>query len=267
MGYILAKCPACGADIQLDNNMESGFCAYCGARMLLEEAIPKKITIDGVQSLEQLCSNAQTFLSLNEYAKAESVYKEIIDKYPRDYRGWWGIVLVNTNNLSRASGINAITESNAKNAFQLSQNERSQMLQQQYLHFVTATKRECEIYKEMGAANNSKSTAEYRLDYYKKGQPNHDGFLRSKIWGAFMFGIILIILAIMTWMPDSFYSIFLILIGLSLLTWGIISSISNKKDSPETVRKKTEEYNATITESNNKLEILQKELDSLYQHH
>ena len=38
MGLISAKCTNCGKVIQLDSSMESGFCLYCGAKVLVKAA-------------------------------------------------------------------------------------------------------------------------------------------------------------------------------------------------------------------------------------
>ena len=34
MAMIAIKCPQCGADIQLDDSREFGFCNYCGTKVM-----------------------------------------------------------------------------------------------------------------------------------------------------------------------------------------------------------------------------------------
>lgn len=45
MSLVNAKCPNCGASIQLDDSREEGFCLYCGSKVKVQEAT-SKIRID-----------------------------------------------------------------------------------------------------------------------------------------------------------------------------------------------------------------------------
>lgn len=35
INMVAAKCPQCGADIEIDSSRESAFCTYCGAKIIL----------------------------------------------------------------------------------------------------------------------------------------------------------------------------------------------------------------------------------------
>ena len=50
MPFVSAKCPNCGASIQMDNQQESGLCQYCGSKVQIKEAIAK-VKIDKTMSL------------------------------------------------------------------------------------------------------------------------------------------------------------------------------------------------------------------------
>lgn len=39
MGLVAAKCPNCGANIEVDNSLEAGICKYCGTPFVTEKAI------------------------------------------------------------------------------------------------------------------------------------------------------------------------------------------------------------------------------------
>jgi len=41
MPFVPAKCTSCGGEIQLDDQRESGFCAYCGTKVVFKEAVQK----------------------------------------------------------------------------------------------------------------------------------------------------------------------------------------------------------------------------------
>ena len=45
MSLVNAKCPNCGATIQIDNERTEGFCSYCGSKVKFSEA--QKITVQG----------------------------------------------------------------------------------------------------------------------------------------------------------------------------------------------------------------------------
>lgn len=47
MGITALKCTNCGANIELEEEQEIGFCKYCGTKIIREEANTQKIKIDG----------------------------------------------------------------------------------------------------------------------------------------------------------------------------------------------------------------------------
>ncbi len=89
MAFVEAKCPACGGAIQLDDAKESGFCMYCGTKVILSEAIPQKVKVEGIQTLDQKLKNAETYAKLGEIDKAISLLTQITEEYTSDYRAWW----------------------------------------------------------------------------------------------------------------------------------------------------------------------------------
>ena len=43
-----AKCPCCGAELMLNENMESGYCQYCGSKILVKAAVAfQKVIVEG----------------------------------------------------------------------------------------------------------------------------------------------------------------------------------------------------------------------------
>ena len=47
MGFIAAVCPSCGANIQLPEGASRCFCTFCGNQVIFEDAIAKKMEIEG----------------------------------------------------------------------------------------------------------------------------------------------------------------------------------------------------------------------------
>lgn len=51
-------------------------------------------------ALERLLKNGETYINLNNLEMAKKVYMTATEEYPEDYRGWWGLIVSSTNNLS-----------------------------------------------------------------------------------------------------------------------------------------------------------------------
>ena len=51
MRFVSAKCPNCGADLQVAENLKSGFCNHCGSKILFEPEV-SDVKIDNSKSLE-----------------------------------------------------------------------------------------------------------------------------------------------------------------------------------------------------------------------
>lgn len=48
MSLVAAKCPSCGASIQIPEGQDRCFCAYCGSQILTQAAIAfAKVQIEG----------------------------------------------------------------------------------------------------------------------------------------------------------------------------------------------------------------------------
>lgn len=77
-----------------------------GKKTVRQEAAPRAYT----GSSDQLIENAKAQLRLGDRGKARKLYQEVTEKYPSDYRGWWGLLEVSTSDFSDAAAL-----SNAKN--------------------------------------------------------------------------------------------------------------------------------------------------------
>lgn len=115
MPLVPAKCPQCGANIEIDDSKDAGICKYCGTAFITEKAINNYNTYvtnnnsfagasivvqSDTENIEKLIERASTFIKLKEYDDAEKAYHEIALKYPMDYRGWLGIVISKTKGMT-----------------------------------------------------------------------------------------------------------------------------------------------------------------------
>ncbi len=59
----------------------------------------------GEVSHEKLLQNAETFITLGNYAEAIKIYEKITLNYPEDYRGWWGRITCLTHSFTKEDKI------------------------------------------------------------------------------------------------------------------------------------------------------------------
>jgi len=52
-------------------------------------------------SHERLIKNSETYLKLGNYPSAKEVFDRLTKEYPEDHRGWWGLIICETESLSR----------------------------------------------------------------------------------------------------------------------------------------------------------------------
>lgn len=96
MGLEVAKCPSCGASIQVPTDTERTFCAYCGSQILSKAAIGfAKVELSGSIQLtdntaEALLSRAAIFVKLDDFSQAFTILEEASNKHPGNWEIWWG---------------------------------------------------------------------------------------------------------------------------------------------------------------------------------
>lgn len=80
-----AKCPSCGANIEVNDKLEKTICQYCGTQVLIEEAITKyqleisgKVEVDGITSNKELLNRVRKYIKLKEYDEARYIIDKIV---------------------------------------------------------------------------------------------------------------------------------------------------------------------------------------------
>jgi len=134
MSFIAAKCTNCGGEIQVNEKSESGFCMYCGGKIIIKEAVQKmkidgKVQVDGINTADKLAKNGETFLILEEYEKARKTFKKLSEQFPEDYRGWWGVVRAYTDNLTFSDKLRKMfSQGSYDSLYDCSRSERQELL-------------------------------------------------------------------------------------------------------------------------------------------
>lgn len=110
MPLVAAKCTQCGANLQIDSSKDAAICPNCNTPFVTEKAITNYKTyyeykiekadvhIHDEKSVETRLKNAEIFFKKhNNIDKAYELFHSVANDAPGDYRGWWGLVRVKTN--------------------------------------------------------------------------------------------------------------------------------------------------------------------------
>lgn len=82
MAFIALKCPGCGADIELDNTRDFGFCSYCGTKIVQEKQVIEhrgSVSLDRSSEIKNLLLRGREMLSAGRIADAEVYYNRVLD--------------------------------------------------------------------------------------------------------------------------------------------------------------------------------------------
>ncbi len=85
MGFTAVKCPQCGADIQLDDSREFGFCNYCGTKVMQEKIVVEhqgSVKVDNTDYVEKFLQNAHRALLKEDWEEVEKYYNLVEQNDP-----------------------------------------------------------------------------------------------------------------------------------------------------------------------------------------
>ena len=118
MPLVAAKCTNCGAVLKINSDQDACVCEFCHTPFVVEKAINNyntynkniyniqnaNLNIENENSIEKRLENAEIFLNkIHDVAKAKELYRSVTEDAPGDYRGWWGLVVIETENFSNIS--------------------------------------------------------------------------------------------------------------------------------------------------------------------
>ena len=101
MGLVAAKCAQCGADIEVDESRESGYCPHCGTKYITEKVIHNTYNTvnnttnntvnigqatfisQGENSLQFLREKFEAYFKLDDSDKIVETAEEMLKKYPQ----------------------------------------------------------------------------------------------------------------------------------------------------------------------------------------
>lgn len=93
MGFTAVKCPSCGANVELDDSRDFGFCTYCGAKIVQDKIIVEhrgSVTIEGTATKETLLERAKIMLRDGDFTGADKTYDRVLDIDPHCAAAYFG---------------------------------------------------------------------------------------------------------------------------------------------------------------------------------
>ncbi len=101
MKLTAAKCPNCGASLEVNKDLEKTICQYCGSTVMIEEAIEKykvelsgKVEVDGIKGRDAKLKQAQKHIKIEEYASAQKILEEIVSEDKFDVEAYCELIKV-----------------------------------------------------------------------------------------------------------------------------------------------------------------------------
>lgn len=96
MGYIALNCPNCGAQLDLDDNRDFGFCQYCGTKVVREKTIIEHtgtVKIEGMADADSLLDRAFILIESGDFDKADVCLDKVLALNPKCAKAYMGELL------------------------------------------------------------------------------------------------------------------------------------------------------------------------------
>ncbi len=89
MDFKAAKCPNCGGDLQLPENVDTVKCMYCSGSIVVRQAVEKAATESGA-NLNNLLILARAAEDAGNHEEAYGYFTEALEIDPENYEAWFG---------------------------------------------------------------------------------------------------------------------------------------------------------------------------------
>jgi uncharacterized Zn finger protein (UPF0148 family) len=112
MAMVAGKCPRCNNIVQVENTNKFGFCAVCGSKIVVTQAVQlyqqEQVQTNAANKVdearkqlkqEDTFAEALSAMSQNRFGLAESLYGDILTTDPNNVQAKWGAILAKTQNL------------------------------------------------------------------------------------------------------------------------------------------------------------------------
>ena len=86
MQLLAAKCPSCGADIQVPDNKDYAYCTFCGSNVKVRESVIVKSDVD----VENLIALGNVELQAKDYNDAIDYFTRVLEVDGKNHHAWMG---------------------------------------------------------------------------------------------------------------------------------------------------------------------------------
>ena len=89
MGLVALRCPNCGGEVQMDSSLASGFCTYCGCKIVNENAVVGKVTLNRADELVNSLKLARAALIDGDRQACQSYVNTALVIEPESSDAWF----------------------------------------------------------------------------------------------------------------------------------------------------------------------------------
>ena len=93
MRFIKASCPSCGGNIELDKDKDTGYCSYCGSKIVKDKILIEhngNISLNGLANEKSLIERAFLFIEDRSFINAEKYFERVLDINPHCSQAYIG---------------------------------------------------------------------------------------------------------------------------------------------------------------------------------
>ena len=90
------KCESCGANLEFDDDLTTGYCMYCGAKYMLEEKVNVNVNVKVDNGNENKIKLANNYIDEGNYEKADKLFKDVLADDATNHEAWWGRYICET---------------------------------------------------------------------------------------------------------------------------------------------------------------------------
>ncbi len=98
MALVACRCPHCGGEVNMDENLESGFCIYCGNRVINQNVSKVKVAIDRSSEVVNTLTLAKTYLYDKDFYTAQNLLRKVMEIDSRNSDVWYMDAVLDTKN-------------------------------------------------------------------------------------------------------------------------------------------------------------------------
>ncbi len=89
MPVVALRCPHCNGDVQLDDKKEFGFCCNCGTKIMIQEQIKQRYSIDNSEKIKNWIDLSQSALLSKNYLESKKYADMVISEDSGSQLAWF----------------------------------------------------------------------------------------------------------------------------------------------------------------------------------